>query len=275
VIGPLPDFRAVSAGFVRASEFLPGLWRFRLPVARPEVKQVNAYAIEQEDGLMLIDCGLGGDETCWQALVAALALAGFVPADVRALVATHAHPDHMGLAEPLIAASGCTFHLHPDHAHLYNAFRNPAVVGAARRGRARREGVPEDELDLYGDMSEETDAISGAPDPDELLVDGICLTSGLGELRVLETPGHAPSHVALYAPAHRILFSADLVYTWFGPYFDYGLTPNPVAEFLASLDRIEALDVVTALPGHGSPIEDLASAVAAHRAGIEQRLAAV
>jgi glyoxylase-like metal-dependent hydrolase (beta-lactamase superfamily II) len=238
LIGPPPESWEVVPERVRVAQLRSGIWHFRLPVARPEVRQVNAYGVEQRDGLTLIDCGVGGDASCWVALVAALEMAGFAPTDVRALVATHAHPDHMGLATPLIEASGCRFYLHPNHGHLYNAFRNPGEVGAARHDRARREGVPEGELDHYGDVSEEAEGIAGAPEPDEPLVEGVRLSSGAGTLEVIETPGHAPSHVALYEPCQRILFSADLVYDWFGPYFDYGLMSGRLCQVTGRRSRI-------------------------------------
>ena len=52
-----------------------------------------------------------------------------------------------------------------------------------------------------------------------------------------ETPGHAPSHVVLHQPERRLLLSGDHVLGRISLYFDHGWTPDPVGEFLASLDR--------------------------------------
>jgi hypothetical protein len=55
-------------------------------------------------------------------------------------------------------------------------------------------------------------------------------------------------------------------------YFDHGWTPDPVGEFLDSLDRVEALDVRLTLSGHGRPFTDLRGHVAANRALVDDRL---
>ena len=60
-----------------------------------------------------------------------------------------------------------------------------------------------------------------------------------GAWTVHETPGHAPSHVVLFQPEQRLLLSGDHLLGRVSPYFDYGWTPDPVAEFLESLDPVE------------------------------------
>ena len=93
--------------------------------------------------------------------------------------------------------------------------------------------------------------------------------------RVIDTPGHAPSHICLYQPERRLLISGDHLLGRVSLYFDTGYTPDPVAEFLDSLGKVENLDARLALSGHGRPFTDVAGHVAANRALIEQRLAAV
>ncbi len=60
--------------------------------------------------------------------------------------------------------------------------------------------------------------------------------------QVYETPGHAPSHVCLFQPERRLLISGDHVLGRISLYYDYGWTPDPVGEFLSSLDVVEGLD---------------------------------
>lgn len=253
---------------------MPGVWRLRLPTAWDGIARVNAYAVERDDGALLVDCGSTGDESCWDALVAALAGAGFGIGDVRVLAATHAHSDHIGVAARLVEESGCTFLMHPDHGHMYDVMRDPRAFEAARERRARSEGVPEELLHLYRDVGEEVEGVMAPVPPDGPLVAGVSLESRLGGWDVIETPGHAPSHVCLHQLDHRLLIAGDLVGAGFSPYYDYGLSHDPVAEFLGSLDVIERLDVDMALPGHGRPVEDVRHAVAEHRAGVAERIAA-
>jgi glyoxylase-like metal-dependent hydrolase (beta-lactamase superfamily II) len=89
---------------------------------------------------------------------------------------------------------------------------------------------------------------------------------------VIETPGHAPSHICLYQPERRLLISGDHLLGRVSLYFDAGYTPDPVAEFLDSLGKVERLDARLVLSGHGRPFTDVAGHVAANRALVEQRL---
>jgi glyoxylase-like metal-dependent hydrolase (beta-lactamase superfamily II) len=90
---------------------------------------------------------------------------------------------------------------------------------------------------------------------------------------VLETPGHCPSHVALIQRDRGLAITGDTLCTIFVPWFDYGYSPDPVAEFIASLDRLEALGgLEVALPGHGRPLEDVPASIEAHRDGVAARL---
>jgi hypothetical protein len=58
-------------------------------------------------------------------------------------------------------------------------------------------------------------------------------------------------------------------------YFDYGWTPDPVAEFLGSLDEVDRLDARLCPPGHGRPFTDVRAHVEANRAEVRERVDAV
>ncbi len=271
MVGPPPDTWAVAPDRARAFCMSPGVWQLRLPLPWPAVPHVNAYVLESGDAPVLVDCGSAGHPSHRAALAAALGGAGLSVGDVGMLVGTHAHSDHVGLAEWVIAESGCEFRMHPDTAHFYDAFREPERTRQARERRARQEGVPEDELGAYGDVREETEGILAAIEPDVPLRDG----DRIGAWHVVETPGHAPSHVSLFDPERRIVLLGDLLAPVFAPWFDYGYSADPIAEFLGSLDRIEALGPMElSLPGHGRALEDLGAALALHREGVAQRLEA-
>ena len=276
MVGPTPDVRAVDPDAVGVFEIRPGLWNLRLPLMWPGITHVNALVFERVGpGIMLVDCGSAGDPTCWDALVRGLDGAGFGIRDVVDLVVTHAHSDHLGLAARIASESGCTTWMHPAHQAFTDGALEPERIHAARERRARAEGVPEDVIDQYTDVGEETDfALSPLP-PFEELHDGVTLPSALGTWEVFETPGHSPSHVSLYQPEQRLLVAGDLVSRVFAPWYDYGYTRDPVAELSASLRRIAELDVDLALPGHGRPIEDLDEVIAMHLEEIAKRIALV
>ena len=273
MVGPPPESWAVDPERAGAWEIEPGLWQLRMPLPWDTISSVNGFAVVRDDGIMLVDCGSAGDPTYRDALANALAAAGLSLSDVRLLVATHTHSDHVGLAAWVIEESGCRFLMHPASAHFYEAMREPERIEAARRARALREGVPDARLADYGDVREETEGVLEPVDPDEHLLDGMRLPSLLGDWEVLETPGHAPSHVCLVQRERGIAIVGDLVSRNFAPYLDYGYSPDPVAELLASYDRVGAIDGIrVGLPGHGRPLEDLAGAIETYRTGIRGRL---
>ena len=249
----------------RAFELAPGVWQLRLPLPWPLVPHVNAYWLASEG--VLVDCGSAGHPSHRASLSAALGIAGASVADVDVLVGSHTHSDHIGLAAWVIEASGCEFLMHPDTAHFYDGTREPARIEAARRRRALAEGVPEADLPLYGDVAEEVDGVLAAVEPSRPLREGDLV----GAWRVIETPGHAPTHICLVDGDRVIL--GDLLSSAFTPWFDYGYSNDPVAEFLASVDRVSELGPFSlALPGHGRALEDVPTIIAEYRAGVASRL---
>jgi glyoxylase-like metal-dependent hydrolase (beta-lactamase superfamily II) len=112
-------------------------------------------------------------------------------------------------------------------------------------------------------------------EPDRDLVPGVEIDTDLGSWTVHETPGHAPSHVCLFQRERRLLISGDHLLGRISLYFDYGWTPDPVGEFLESLDRVERLDARLCLAGHGRPFVDVRAHIEANRELVRTRLESV
>jgi glyoxylase-like metal-dependent hydrolase (beta-lactamase superfamily II) len=106
-------------------------------------------------------------------------------------------------------------------------------------------------------------------------VAGVEIGTDLGPFVAYETPGHAPSHVCLFLAERRLLISGDHLLGRVSLYYDYGWTPDPVGEFLGSLDVVEALDARLCVAGHGRPFTDLSAHIAANRKLVDERVAAV
>ena len=125
-------------------------------------------------------------------------------------------------------------------------------------------GVPLAALDRYRQerTAKPEELIDGIRAPDRELVPGVEVETDVGTWQVYETPGHAPSHVCLHQPERKLMLSGDHLLGRTVLFFDYGHTPDPLGEYLASLDVIEPLDVDLCLPGHGKPFREPAAKIA-------------
>ena len=254
---------------------LPGVWRLRLPLPWPGVPHGNAWVVECGDGVVLFDTGLGGGDHL-ELFQQALRQAGFAFEDIRLVVCTHAHLDHFGNAVPIVERAGCELWVHPAWTHVRRAAEDPEALLQARIEVARQSGVPAAGLELYEKMARGSESgIVGMPSPDRDLLDGVEVETDLGAWRVYETPGHAPSHVVFHQPERRLLISGDHLLGRVSVFFDYGHTPDPVAEFLNSLEEIEPLEVELCLSGHGRPFRDIHAKIEANRDETAHQLARV
>jgi glyoxylase-like metal-dependent hydrolase (beta-lactamase superfamily II) len=256
----------------RADRVLPGVWRLRLPLPWPAVPHVNAFAIAAGSGVVLVDTGMHEPGSMAQ-LERALDQAGLRLDHIRLVVCTHAHSDHYGLAAPIVDAAGCELWMHPNHAHMTRAAEDPGRAFERRIEVARQSGVPIAALERYREQNKGHGfGVERVALPDRDLVPGVEIDTDLGRWQVHETPGHAPSHVVLHQPDRKLLLSGDHVLGRASLYFDYGYTPDPVGEYVASLARVRELDVDLILAGHGRPVRDLPRLVDAHEDLVIQAL---
>jgi glyoxylase-like metal-dependent hydrolase (beta-lactamase superfamily II) len=235
----------------------------KLPCPWPGVPHGNAWVIQRGAGIVLFDTGVGGRGRL-RMLDIALAQAGFGVEDVELVVCTHAHSDHYGLAASICAEMGCELWMHPRWEHIRLQADDPQAALDARLEVGRMSGVPLAALDRYRQdrTDKPEDLIDGIRAPDRELVPGVEVETDVGTWSVVETPGHAPSHVCLHQADRRLLVSGDHLLGRTVIFFDYGDAPDPCGEYLTSLDAVEPLPVDLCLPGHGKPFRDPEAKVA-------------
>jgi glyoxylase-like metal-dependent hydrolase (beta-lactamase superfamily II) len=259
----------------RGDRVLPGLWRLRLPLPWPGVPHGNAWAIAAGSGIVLVDTGTHGPGSLAQ-LERAMEQVNLRLEHVRLLVCTHAHSDHWGQAAPVCERAGCELWMHPNHAHATRTAGDPEAALARRLEVGRQSGVPQRVLEAYAErLSGIPSGIAKVIEPDRDLVEGVQFETDLGTWTTYETPGHAPSHVCFYQPERRLLISGDHLLGRISLYYDYGWTPDPIGEFLDSLERVDALDARLALAGHGRPFTDVHAHVEGNRALVRERIGRV
>jgi glyoxylase-like metal-dependent hydrolase (beta-lactamase superfamily II) len=260
----------------RGEKALPGIWRLRLALPWPGVPHGNAWAVAADGGIVLFDTGIGGKGRLRQ-LDIALSQVGFGLEDVRLLVCTHSHTDHYGLAAPIVEAAGCELWMHPAWEHVRIHADDPAAALENRIEVARQSGVPAAALERYRESRKDDDdnGIDAIVEPDRHLLPGVEVETDLGTWQVHETPGHAPSHVVLHQPERKLMISGDHLLGRTVLFFDHGHTPDPIGEFLGSLDEIEPLEIGLVLPGHGRPFRDADAKIAESRRQVDQLLGKV
>jgi glyoxylase-like metal-dependent hydrolase (beta-lactamase superfamily II) len=258
----------------RGERVLPGLWRLRLPLPWPGVPHCNAWAIAAGDGIVLVDTGMHEPGSLAH-LERALDQVGLRLEHVRLVACTHAHSDHCGQAAPILARARCELWMHPNHAHATAGRDDPEQALARRIEVARQSGVPEAPLRAWAEARRGGGSgIAEWVEPHRALLPGVEIATDLGRWQVVETPGHAPSHVCLFQPERRILLSGDHLLGRVSLYYDYGWTPDPAGEFLDSLDAVGRLGPRLCAAGHARPFTDVDGHVRAARTLVHERLEA-
>ena len=113
-----------------------GLWSIPVPIPNNPLRYVLVYAFELDGGgVALVDAGWNTDEA-WGALGDGLTTAGGSISDVRAVLVTHIHPDHYGLAGRVREASGAWIGLHPADAVDARGLATPTLIVSSNRWSA-------------------------------------------------------------------------------------------------------------------------------------------
>lgn len=246
-----------------------GLYALRLPLTYRYTRSVNGFLLRTADGWTLVDCGSAIGEG-WEALLHALRLARVEPHAITTLLLTHLHADHASLAQTLVERLGCGVWRLEGPDVSFDLLREPALPDDDRRARARAEGVPAADLDALMNSAPAGDGRQPRPEPSRLLLPDDVVAGGGGEWRVLAAPGHSAQQLMLFDARHGRLIAADAVYSSIRPYLEWGHTPDPVAEYAASLDRADALAAELLLPAHGRPDRRPAERIASARAALQR-----
>jgi len=250
---------------------LPGGIRrltFPLPLG---IRHVHCYLLPGADGWTLVDTGLGlpDAEARW-----ARALDG-LDAPVARIVVTHFHPDHAGGGEDAQALTGARVLQGVLDYEQCERVWGREDWSERLADYLQGHGLPEPTGDeLRHESRTFGPFIRFARDPEPLRegdrVDG---------WEVLELPGHADGHICLLRDG--VLVAGDhllgAITPTVGLYPDS--RPDPLGDYLASLERTVELAPALALPGHGDTISDPVSRareiVEHHRRRLDETAAAL
>lgn len=127
------------------------------------------------------------------------------------------------------------------HAHSDHASGAPAIAERMRSVRFCKMPWPERD--------------SRWPAPWEPLSDGDAVEAGDTSLTVLHTPGHAPDHLCFWHEESRTLFGGDLAINGTTVYIP-AASHGDLGAYLASIEKVLALQPARILPAHGTVIHD-------------------
>jgi glyoxylase-like metal-dependent hydrolase (beta-lactamase superfamily II) len=221
---------------------------FRLPLG---IDHVHCYLLRSsEGGWTLVDTGLGSrdPEAVWGPVLAEL------DAPVERIFVTHMHPDHVGGARD---AAGVTrapvLQGREDHEQCRRAW-GPPRSSQALADYMVEHGMPEAHVgDYLRESSKLAEYVHWVED-----VEWVEPGDEVDGWRVELLRGHADGHLVLLRDG--VLIAGDTILGRITPAI--GLypraRPDPLADYLESLRRIEELAPRITFPGHGDPIPDAA-----------------
>jgi glyoxylase-like metal-dependent hydrolase (beta-lactamase superfamily II) len=255
----------------------PDLWSIPVPIPNNPLRYVNAYALGLAGGgLGLIDTGWLAEES-WLALTAGLRSIGGQVEDVRGVLVTHMHLDHIGLAERVRQASGAWVALHPADARRITDSHDREVEASVAAQVDFLVSLGADRADAVSDVG----PVEGMREflrpavPDRLLEDGDLADLPGWSLRAVHTPGHTPGHLCFAEEGSGLFFSGDHVLPRITPNVSsaWAGDPDPLRDFLASQERVAQHDPQEVLPAHEWRFRGLPERAAALVEHHEQRLA--
>ena len=265
-------------------DVLPGLRWVRMPLPFA-LDHINVWLLEDkiEDrrGWSLIDTGAGTDATraAWEQVLAD----GLDGQPLVRVIATHCHPDHVGLSGWLTERFDAPFWTTTGEFGFMRmmAAALPGVDGPSAIPHFERHGLMNMAMleQMRSRRNYYPSLVPSVPESYTRLQDGQVVSIGGNAWRVIIGFGHSPEHASLYCAALNVLVSGDMVLPRISTNVSvFAVEPegNPLQLYLDSLSAFADLPAdVLVLPAHGKPFRGLHTRIAQLREHHVARLAEV
>ena len=261
-------------------EAAKGIFWLRLPLPF-RLDHVNLYLVEDGDGHALIDTGI--DDPASRAMWDALFAGPLRDKPLTRIIATHCHPDHIGLAGWLCERFGLQLLASQTEYLVTLTVRlDPGALNAEPyRSFYHSNGLSEShtELLLSGGLRY-LRMVSGLPRTYRRVIAGETLRIGGRDFSVMTGGGHSPEQVMLYCKADNVLLCADQALAKITPNISVeAMDPDgdPLGIYLRSLESLKQTlpEDVLALPGHNLPFTGLWTRIEELRAHHQSRCDAI
>ena len=240
-----------------------GVFWLRMPLPMASLEHINLYVLDAGASWVIVDTGLRFDATrvLWEQLLSG-PLAG---KPVEQVVATHFHPDHLGMAGWLCERTGARLCMSRSEFLLASMLIHGKLPEPPEEVLRyyRRAGWSEADLAVFrgkgwGNFSK---AVHPLPVAYRRLKDGDALTVGARDWRVVMGHGHSPEHVCLLSDEAGVLIAGDQVLPRITPNVAVTATEpeaDSLRDWLDSIDKLRALSPdLLVLPAHGEPFYGL------------------
>lgn len=238
------------------------------------LNHVHCYLARKEDAWTIIDTGLHTEKTRseWAEAFAAHHLNP--EQQVEKIILTHYHPDHFGFSGALQEWTGAPVYMSEE------GKRNSLSTWTEETFQRNRQfyeshGMPQD---INSKLAENDRAfyslVRPFPQSYRLLKEGQSIQIGELYYEIIHTPGHAEGHLCFYNKEEKIFIGGDQILRKITPnisYHGYG-NPNPLNQYLGSLQQLQKLDIKLLLPGHGPIFSDVHERIAEIISHHEDRL---
>ncbi len=242
------------------------IFKITVPIPFP-LRTVNVYALVGNDGWAMIDTSMGTPDTR-EALWEGLEQAGLRLEELRTIVLSHHHPDHVGLSGELYERTNATIYMHPIDANAIAVLWSGTMRERFGKvsGFFKQHGMPATEFWFTQVEPDVMRNLIRVP-PQQAIThveDGETITLAGEQYQVIWTPGHSDGHICLFRERDGVFIAADHVLPRITP--NIGLYSekdrvNPLGDYLNSLEKVEHLPASIVLPGHGEPFDNLAGRV--------------
>ncbi len=232
----------------------PGIWCVPTVVPDNPIGWTQTYLLESDDGPYLIDTGWNHDRA-WADLTAGLVECGTSVEEIRGIIVTHHHPDHLGLVGRVRDVSGCWVGMHDADTHLVKRHRelladDPEVFDQDTQAKLLEAGAGQCDVDDV--VAAGKKVVMPMPALPDRSLDSSVLRLGDRVVELVHTPGHTPGHLCLRIDG-RLLTGDHLLKTISSHVGLYGFEApdgDPLGDFFGSLRLLTGAEPEEVLPAH-------------------------
>jgi glyoxylase-like metal-dependent hydrolase (beta-lactamase superfamily II) len=249
-------------------EIAADLYRIEIPLPGLSLEFVNSYIVRDNGRSLIVDTGLYNDE-CLETMKAALKQLHVDPGRTDYFI-THSHGDHIGLVYKLIQR-GSIIYINELEVQTISKFQT-GLFSVETANFLHISAFPERDPGKIIPPHATREFRTGVALSFTLVKDKDAIERGRYNFTCIETPGHSKGHMCLYEPDRKVLLAGDHLLKEITPTIQgRNEGDNPLKNYLASLDKINRLDVETVLPGHGHIFSDCNGRIEEIRKHHEQR----